>query len=56
MISLVLKSYRKMHSFTQKEMAERLGVTREYYSRLERGAAAPSFALFEVMCARQERN
>lgn len=51
MVSTVLKSYRKSHFLTQKEMAARLSITREYYSRLERGVAAPSFALFEAMCS-----
>lgn len=51
MISTVLKSYRTTHRLTQKEMAEKLSVTREYYSQLERGVTAPSFALFETMCS-----
>lgn len=54
MISTVLKSYRTAHQLTQKEMALTLGITREYYAKLDRGSAQPSYSLFERICEKLE--
>ncbi len=51
MIHSLLRAHRNSNHLTQKEMAAKLGITREYYSRLERGVATPSFPLFETLCA-----
>lgn len=50
MIRTFLKSYRTTHHLTQKEMASILGITREYYTKLERGLAQPSYSLWGRMC------
>ncbi len=46
-----LLAYRKKHRLYQKEMAARIGVTREYYWRLERGKGFPSRKLLTRICA-----
>lgn len=45
-----LRMYRRSKNLTQKEMAAHVGVNREYYGRLERGSAKPSFELLEKIC------
>lgn len=40
-----LKLHRKNHSFAQKQVAHTLGITREHYARVERGAQLPSLPL-----------
>jgi len=51
MLGAQLRAHRTKYRLTQKEMASKLGITREYYARLERGFALPSFALFETICS-----
>lgn len=46
----LLVGFRKSKGMTQKEMAQRLGVTQQTYARLEAHPASASFArLFKVM-------
>ena len=45
-----LRSYRRSHRLTQKEIAATFGVSREYYSRLECGKRLPSMKLLERIC------
>lgn len=40
-----LRFLRELRSFTQAKLAERIGVTEQYISMLERGLSAPSFSL-----------
>lgn len=49
-LGLALKKYRKEKNITQKEIAYDLGITREYYCRLENGISLPSIAVFEKIC------
>ncbi|MHB8338918.1 MAG: helix-turn-helix domain-containing protein [Ignavibacteriaceae bacterium] len=49
-IGSFLKTYRKDHNYRQKEFAYHLGISREYYSRLEEGKAFPSTKLFFLIC------
>jgi transcriptional regulator with XRE-family HTH domain len=51
MVGTVLRLYRRSNHLSQKEMAAALGITREYYCRLEGGFGTPSFPLFEKMCS-----
>ncbi|HAL56066.1 MAG TPA: XRE family transcriptional regulator [Bacteroidetes bacterium] len=46
-----LKAYRKSRQLTQKELASTLGVSREYYARLEGGSGTPSTELLEQICS-----
>ncbi|MEW5797776.1 MAG: helix-turn-helix transcriptional regulator [Bacteroidota bacterium] len=41
-VALFLTTYLSARRLTQKEMAERLAVSREYYARLESGKGKPS--------------
>ncbi|MBA4312183.1 MAG: hypothetical protein C0417_06095 [Chlorobiaceae bacterium] len=41
----ILKEYREEHRLAQKQLAERLGITREYYSKIEKGSRLPSHNL-----------
>jgi transcriptional regulator with XRE-family HTH domain len=41
-----LKDYRVEHNLTQKQMAELLGTSRNYYCSLETGKKKPGFRLF----------
>lgn len=50
-VSLYLKTYRTTQHLTQKEMAYKIGVSREYYSRLEHGIGNPSVDLLERICS-----
>ena len=43
MARLSLLTFRKRLGFTQKQMAERLGITSTHYSRIETGDANPSY-------------
>lgn len=45
-ICFSLKTFRKNHNYYQKEIAHLLGISREYYSRLEQGKVYPSMQLF----------
>ncbi len=42
LVGISLKAYRKKHKFAQKEMANKLNISREHYSRLEEGKIYPS--------------
>ena len=52
--NIFLKTYRKIHSLTQKELAYDLGITREYYARLESGLGKPSFSLLDRICSQMD--
>lgn len=41
-VSISLKAYRKQNKLVQKEMAGKLNISREHYSRLEEGKINPS--------------
>ncbi len=43
----LLVNYREWNDFIQKEVAAQLHVSREYYSKLERGKAKPSGEIIE---------
>lgn len=46
-----LKEYRNQHKLLQKEIADRLGITREYYALLEEGHRLPSPGLlYRISC------
>lgn len=49
-IGSVLKSFRKHHGYYQKEVAQKLKISREYYSRLEKGKSFPSTRLLLKIC------
>jgi len=49
-LAISLRAYRRSHHLTQKELAVTLGVSREYYSRLECGKSSPSMKLLETIC------
>lgn len=49
-LSATLVLYRREKGLTQKEMAARLDISREYYWRLENGNAIPSVRLLERIC------
>lgn len=44
---MTLKDYRKAQRLTQTEVAERLGVTRQYIGALEKGERKPSLKLLK---------
>lgn len=44
---LNLLHLRKKHGWTQKELAEKLGITSTHYSRIETGESNPSYELME---------
>lgn len=44
-----LRHQRKAKSLTQAELAERIGVSTEMVSKMERGIAAPSFSTIEKL-------
>lgn len=50
-LGVLLKAYRKSQRLTQKEMAARIDISREYYSRLEQGVGRPSITLLERICS-----
>jgi len=50
-VALYLKTFRKNNHLTQKEMAAKIEITREYYSRLENGVDSPSLNLLEKICS-----
>lgn len=39
--------YRKMHKLTQKEVANRLGISRPHYAKIEEGKKIPKFELID---------
>jgi len=43
--SKILKAYRKKNCLYQKQVADKLGIGRDYYCRLENGKAKPSYKL-----------
>jgi len=45
-----LKKNRRLHGLTQKQMAASVGVTFQYYGRIERGEVSPSFGVIENIC------
>lgn len=45
MVSLFLNKYRLLHRLRQKEMADRLGIGRVHYAKLETGERSPSVRL-----------
>ncbi len=47
----VLKEFRTDNNLAQKQMADKLGISREYYSRLEAGKVVPSRKLFFKICS-----
>lgn len=47
MARLKLLTFRKQLGLTQKEMAERIGITSTHYSRIETGDANPSYELLD---------
>ena len=49
-LGIHLRTHRITHRLTQKEMAEKLGITREYCARLEEGVGRPSVVLLERIC------
>jgi transcriptional regulator with XRE-family HTH domain len=49
-LAISLRAYRRTHHLTQKEIAVSLGVSREYYSRLECGKTQPSLRLLQTIC------
>ena len=49
-VSVSLVTYRKQRNFVQKQMADKLSISREHYSRLEEGKAHPSRKLFHRIC------
>ena len=46
-----LRSLRRERGLTQEEVALRADITTSYYGQIERGAANPSVALLEKICA-----
>lgn len=42
-----LKIFRLKHNLSQQQMADKLGITKVHYSRIETGANDPSFGLLE---------
>ena len=53
-IGLFIQAQRKAHGLTQKELAERLGVTNKAVSKWELGRSLPDVALFEPLCRELE--
>ncbi len=49
-VDSILSEYRTSNKLLQKQIADELGITREYYSRLETGKSKPSRTLFEKIC------
>ena len=46
-VGWLLKSYRRRNNLIQQQMATKIGVSREYYSRLERSIDQPSIDLLQ---------
>ncbi len=44
--SLTIKNLRQLSKFTQKEVADKLGITYQSYQAYERGKALPSLPVF----------
>jgi len=47
MVSTYLKKYRLDHNLTQKEMADLIGTSQSYYSRLESGKNKPGIGMMK---------
>ena len=45
----LLRGYRRRHRLLQKQIAGQLGVSREYYARIECGRVIPSLSLLAKM-------
>ncbi|MDI6765262.1 MAG: helix-turn-helix transcriptional regulator [Bacteroidota bacterium] len=45
----ILKEFRKENHLAQKEIANKLGITREYYVKIEKGRRIPSMQLIKRM-------
>lgn len=45
MLQEYLKKYRLKHNLTQKEMAEKLSTTQNYYSQIETGSKRPGHTM-----------
>jgi transcriptional regulator with XRE-family HTH domain len=45
-----LRSLRRLNELTQFQLAEQVGCSTEYISRIERGLVSPSFDLIEKIC------
>lgn len=44
---MTLKDYRKAQGYTQTEVADKLGITRQYVGALEKGERKPSIKLLK---------
>lgn len=53
-IGLFIQEQRKAHELTQRELADRLGVTNKAVSKWELGRSMPDVALFEPLCRELE--
>jgi DNA-binding XRE family transcriptional regulator len=45
-LGALVRAYRKERGYTQADMAERVGITTQHYSRIERGEYTPSLQTF----------
>lgn len=45
-----LKEFRQLESLSVEEMAERLGIAKTYYYKLEEGLKKPSYKLMKKFC------
>ena len=45
-----VRDLRKREGYTQEELAEAVGLSVEYISKIERGLASPSFAVIADLC------
>ncbi len=46
-----LKELRRVHHLTQRQMAQTVGLSVQYYGRIEQGKVSPSFLVIEQICA-----
>ena len=44
-----LQEYRLRHHLTQKEVAAKINISREYYAKIEEGKKLPSYSLLRVI-------
>ncbi len=45
-----LKDVREQHELTQEDVAKGIGITPNYYARIERGEENPTFSVIESIC------
>ncbi len=45
-----LKDVREQHELTQEDVAKGIGITPNYYARIERGEENPTFAVLQNVC------